>query len=84
MTRLFGFLVVRRQPRQELKQTSKIDKVEHTNGDDREIGAVESNHPRIWPNFAYQVQVKAEEVPYYFFHRLGNLAKICTAWLGVV
>ena len=37
--------------REALKQTPKINNVEHSNGDNRVIGAVESYHPRKRPNF---------------------------------
>lgn len=73
-------------PRLASKQTSKIDNVEHTNSNDREIGPVESSHPRKWPNFRYKVQVQSYQMPYYFFHRFGKISDDlkCLAWSGCV
>ena len=54
------------------KQTTKINNVEHTNGDDREIRSVKGQHPRERPNFRDKVQVELYEVSHGSFHKLGN------------
>jgi hypothetical protein len=57
------------------KQTTKINNVEHANGDDREIRSVKSKHPRERPNFRDKVQVELNEVSHESFHKLGYLTR---------
>lgn len=63
------------------KQTTKINNVEHANGDDREIRSVKSQHPREGPNFRDKVQVELYEESHWSFHKLGDLTRRTRAFV---